>query len=41
VEPTAGWTTTFGGVQVIYIDPVSGARRTGADPRREAYGIAY
>ena len=41
VDAVAGWTATFGGVQVIYIDPVSGARRTGADPRREAYGIAY
>lgn len=41
VDPVAGWTATFGGVQVILIDPVSGARRTGADPRREAYGMAY
>lgn len=41
VEPAAGWTATFGGVQVIYIDPVSGTRRTGADPRREAYAFAY
>jgi gamma-glutamyltranspeptidase/glutathione hydrolase len=41
VEPAAGWEALFGGVQVILIDPVSGARRTGADPRREAYGIAY
>ncbi len=36
-----GWTSTFGGVQMILVDPVSGALRTGADPRREAYGIAY
>lgn len=36
-----GWTATFGGVQVILVDPLSGALRTGADPRREAYGIAY
>lgn len=36
-----GWTETFGGVQMILVDPVSGALRTGADPRREAYGIAY
>ncbi len=36
-----GWTDTFGGVQMIYVDPRSGALRTGADPRREAYGIAY
>jgi gamma-glutamyltranspeptidase/glutathione hydrolase len=37
----SGWNATFGGVQVILIDPASGARRTGADPRREAYAIAY
>lgn len=36
-----GWTSTFGGVQMILVDPVSGVLRTGADPRREAYGIAY
>jgi gamma-glutamyltranspeptidase len=36
-----GWNATFGGVQLILIDPVSGTRRTGADPRREAYGLAY
>jgi gamma-glutamyltranspeptidase len=41
VRPASGWTATFGGVQVILIDPASGARRTGADPRREAYGLAY
>jgi gamma-glutamyltranspeptidase / glutathione hydrolase len=41
VQPASGWTATFGGVQLILIDPVSGARRTGADPRREAYGLAY
>ncbi len=41
VDAVAGWTATLGGVQVIFIDPVSKARRTGADPRREAYGLAY
>ena len=41
VQAEAGWTATFGGVQIILIDPASGARRTGADPRREAYGIAW
>jgi hypothetical protein len=30
-----------GGVQIILIDPASGARRTGAGPRREAYAIAW
>ena len=41
ISPVPGWTATFGGVQVIWIDPISGARRTGADPRREAYAIAW
>jgi gamma-glutamyltranspeptidase/glutathione hydrolase len=41
ISTASGWTATFGGVQVILIDPRSGARRTGADPRREAYAIAY
>ena len=41
VQPASGWTALFGGVQVILIDPASGTRRTGADPRREAYGMAY
>jgi gamma-glutamyltranspeptidase/glutathione hydrolase len=41
LSPASGWTATFGGVQVILIDPKSGARRTGADPRREAYAIAW
>ncbi|MGH7551644.1 MAG: gamma-glutamyltransferase [Longimicrobiales bacterium] len=34
-------TTDFGGAQVIMIDRASGVRITGADPRREAYGIAW
>ena len=41
VTPSSGWSSTFGGVQVILIDPKSGVRRTGADPRREAYAIAW
>ena len=41
ISAVSGWTATFGGVQVVLIDPKSGARRTGADPRREAYGIAW
>lgn len=36
-----GWTSTFGGAQMILVDSVSGALRTGADPRREAYAVAY
>jgi gamma-glutamyltranspeptidase/glutathione hydrolase len=41
ISTISGWSATFGGVQVILIDPASGVRRTGADPRREAYAIAY
>jgi gamma-glutamyltranspeptidase/glutathione hydrolase len=41
ISSSSGWNATFGGVQVILIDPASGVRRTGADPRREAYAIAY
>lgn len=36
-----GLSPTHGGAQVILIDPETGARVTGADPRREAYGIAW
>ncbi|MQA88738.1 MAG: gamma-glutamyltransferase [Gemmatimonas sp.] len=37
-----GWSgSTFGGAQVILVDREMGTVRTGADPRREAYGIAY
>jgi gamma-glutamyltranspeptidase len=31
----------FGGAQMIWIHPVSGARIVGSDFRREAYGIAW
>ena len=41
ISTASGWTATFGGVQIILIDPASGARRTGADPRSEAYAIAW
>jgi gamma-glutamyltranspeptidase/glutathione hydrolase len=34
-------TSDLGGAQVILIDPVTRVRITGADPRREAYGIAW
>jgi gamma-glutamyltranspeptidase/glutathione hydrolase len=37
----SGWTATFGGAQMIFIDPQSGARIVASDPRREAYGLAY
>jgi len=35
-----GWTATFGGAQMIRIEP-SGTRTAAAGPRREAYAIAY
>ena len=35
-----GWTATFGGAQMIRIER-SGTLRAAADPRREAYAIAY
>jgi gamma-glutamyltranspeptidase/glutathione hydrolase len=37
----SGWTATFGGAQMIYIDPDSRALIVASDPRREAYGIAF
>jgi gamma-glutamyltranspeptidase/glutathione hydrolase len=36
-----GWTATFGGAQMIFVDPVSGTLVVASDPRREAYGLAY
>lgn len=36
-----GWSATFGGVQMILVDPETGTLRTGADPRREGYSLAY
>ncbi|MEX0744325.1 MAG: gamma-glutamyltransferase [Phycisphaeraceae bacterium] len=42
VRVVDGWSgPTFGGAQVILYEPETGTVRTGADPRREAYGIAY
>jgi gamma-glutamyltranspeptidase / glutathione hydrolase len=42
LQIVGGWDgPTFGGAQVILVDPATGALRTGADPRREAYAIAY
>lgn len=38
----SGWTSTFGGAQVIRVVQRSPmVLRTGADPRREAYAVAY
>jgi gamma-glutamyltranspeptidase/glutathione hydrolase len=41
VRVVSDWTATFGGAQMIFIHPASGARIVASDPRREAYGIAY
>ncbi|MBI4540368.1 MAG: gamma-glutamyltransferase [Gemmatimonadetes bacterium] len=37
----SGWTATFGGAQMIYVHPESGVLIVAADPRREAYAVAY
>lgn len=37
----AGWTATFGGAQMIYLEPESATLTAAADPRREAYAVAY
>jgi len=36
-----GWTATFGGAQMIMVDPEYGTLVVASDPRREAYGLAY
>jgi len=41
LEVVHGWTATFGGAQMIHVDPASGTLTAAADPRREAYAIAY
>lgn len=41
IEVIHGWTATFGGAQMIFRDPVSGTLAAAADPRREAYALAY
>ena len=40
VEIVHGWTSTFGGAQMILRDP-AGTLTAASDPRREAYAIAY
>jgi gamma-glutamyltranspeptidase/glutathione hydrolase len=37
----SGWTATFGGAQMILVEPGTGTLVVGSDPRREAYGLAY
>lgn len=41
VDVAARPTSDLGGAQVILIDAAAGVRITGADPRREAYAIAW
>ncbi|HSG46764.1 MAG TPA: gamma-glutamyltransferase, partial [Longimicrobiales bacterium] len=41
VRVVRGWTATFGGAQMIRVEPGSGTLTVGSDPRREAYGLAY
>ncbi len=41
VLPRSGWTAEFGGAGAILIDPETGAKRAGADRRREAWSLAY
>ena len=41
LEPVAGWTAAFGGAQMIRTIPASGTLVAAADPRREAYALAY
>jgi gamma-glutamyltranspeptidase/glutathione hydrolase len=36
-----GWTATFGGAQMIVYDRATGVLTAAADPRREAYALAY
>ncbi|MBW3533775.1 MAG: gamma-glutamyltransferase [Gemmatimonadetes bacterium] len=41
VRVVHGWTATFGGAQMIVVDPRSGTLAAAADPRREAYALAW
>lgn len=41
VRVVQGWTATFGGAQMIRVEPGFGTLAVGSDPRREAYGLAY
>jgi gamma-glutamyltranspeptidase/glutathione hydrolase len=41
LSPVEGWTATFGGAQMIFHDPETGTLTAAADPRREAYALAY
>ena len=41
LEVIEGWTATFGGAHMLYVEPGSGTLAAAADPRREAYALAY
>jgi len=41
VRVVRGWTATFGGAQMIRVEPGTATLTVGSDPRREAYGLAY
>ncbi len=41
VDVVSGWTATFGGAQMIWVDRAHGTLAAAAGPRREAYAIAY
>lgn len=41
VNTVSGWTATFGGAQMIRVNPEFGTLFAASDPRREAYAIAY
>lgn len=41
LDVVEGWTATFGGAQMIHYDPDAGVLTAAADPRREAYSLAY
>jgi gamma-glutamyltranspeptidase/glutathione hydrolase len=41
LDVVGGWTATFGGAQMILLEPESGTLTAAAGPRREAYAIAY
>lgn len=41
LEPIGSYSMLVGGGQAVMIDPDSGARLAGADPRRDGYALAY
>lgn len=41
LEPIGSYSVLVGGGQAVMIDPESGARLAGADPRRDGYALAY